>query len=93
MKANVVKQAGRRCEVQTENGLLVVFSLPEGKDLHLSDSLQLHGLKLNADVTVTNLTKGESFVVRIAEHDVHDLNRGEGHGASRTPSEARLRGE
>jgi hypothetical protein len=88
-----MKRAGQRCEVRTENGLLVVFALPEGKDLHLNDNLQLHRLRLDADVTITNLAKGESFVVHIAEHDVHDLNLPERHGTRRVPSEARLRGE
>lgn len=94
LKAEVVRLTSQgMCEARTENHLLVVISLSVGRDLLLGDRLEFDKLSLDSDVTVTNATQGNSFVVRITAGDVHDLRLPADHRSSRTPTEARLRGD
>ena len=92
MNATVVRLTKEgACEARTDNALLVVFTPPIGSTPHLNDELEIDGLALDADVAVTNVTRQQRFVVRIAGDNVHDLRLPSGHGTSRVPSEGRIR--
>ena len=92
MKAEVLRlTAGGACEARTENDLLVVFRPSAGHEFRLGDMLTFDQLALDADVSVTNITRGGQCLVRIAAKDVHDLRLAATHGSNRTPSPARLR--
>ena len=92
MRATVVRLTKEgACEARTENALLLVFTPPTGSTPHLNDVLAFDQLSLDSNVSVTNVTRGQRFMMHIAAHNVHDLRLPSGHGTSRVPSEARIR--
>jgi hypothetical protein len=90
MKAEIVRFTGdgRVCEARTENRLLVVFTCPVRPTLQVGDTLVFGELAIDRDIAVRD-PQGTEFMIRA---EIHDLRLPIGHGTSRTPSEARLRG-
>lgn len=80
------------CEARTDNNLLLVFVIPDGVSVRLSDRLKLGPLQLDSLVQVQNVTQKQSFSVYLQSGNVHDLDIPARHGGSRTPSPERLDG-
>jgi hypothetical protein len=93
MKAEVLRVSAKgSCEARTENALLIVFSAPAEGELRPGDALEFSQLVLDGEVIVANLSHNYTFAARLVSNNIHDLRLPAGHGTSRTPSEARLRG-
>ena len=80
----------RSCEARLPNEILVVFPEPTDRTIHVGDRLRFRDLRLNAQVSVENLTQRFDFVIHLKANDVHDLRLPVRHGGSRTPSHERL---
>jgi hypothetical protein len=92
MRASVLRLTSQgNVEARTENDLLVVFRAPSDLALGLDDVLDFQDLVLGTDNSITNVTRGTTFLAPIAADNVHDLRMKPTHGSSRSPSLARVR--
>lgn len=93
MRATIQKlhSSPQVCEARTENDLLLVFTVPSGILLKLSDELIVPHVRLNETVSVINSTQNTEFLVFLKENNVHDLRLPVKHGGNRTPSTERLK--
>jgi hypothetical protein len=80
----------RSCSIKLPNDILVVLQEPTGQSLALGDMLLFHGLNLDTNVSVTNLSQETEFTIYVAANKVHDLRLPMKHGSSRTPTLERM---
>jgi hypothetical protein len=94
MQGSIVRITRERSiSVRLPNDILIVFAEPVDHRASLDDVMSFSNLALDADVSVTNVTLGVTFTIKLHAMDVHDLRLPMRHGTSRTPSALRLMSE
>jgi hypothetical protein len=94
MQGSIVRITRERSiSVRLPNDILIVFAEPDDHRASLEDVMSFANLALDSDVSVTNVTLGVTFTIKLRAMDVHDLRLPMRHGISRTPSALRLTSE
>ena len=78
------------CTAQTNNEILVVFTLPTEYAIGLGDKLIIREFRMDAEVSICHNATKHEFRVYIRSDNVHDLRLPTHHGGSRTPSPERI---
>ena len=86
------KPIGISVSAVTANGITVVFLLPLGAQVSLSDEFEFDLERVDCEQDVPNLTKGTSHRVMVEKQNIHDARLQRGNGNARFPSVERRRG-
>jgi hypothetical protein len=80
------------CSAKTDNGILIVFTIPPNSQFQIGDVLNIDLFILNREQIIHNMTKGTSHKILVKDNDIHDLKIPTRHGTSRFPSIERRQG-
>jgi len=92
MKATVLlRRADGRYSARAENNFLIAFTIEGHEKRALSEELEVDLPSLLKSECVTRLKDGSTLRIKLAEHDLHDLDLPPNHATWRTPSPERLK--
>ena len=82
--------ASRSCSAVSSNHILFVFPVSDGDEIRLGHVIEVDPFIRDKVQVATNQSTGKNIGLVLLDHNIHDLLLPVRHGASRTPSDARL---